>query len=114
MTLEGFLAQIVAGGAVLGVIVFWLMERVKGPDIPDTQAWFLGMSVAQVKRYLSIILAVVVVWGAFAITVALGYNPCPGTAKEWLEVLFPLGATAVAMIVSQAVHGATRMGVKAS
>jgi hypothetical protein len=111
MTLQSLLAQIMAGGAALGVLVYAIMEAVRWPDLLPTQAWLLGLNVGQVKRYLSIILAVGFAWLAFWAAVWMGYVPCPDSARQAVEVMFPLAASAVSLIVSQTIHGAARMDV---
>jgi hypothetical protein len=92
MELHEFLSLLVSGGA--GAVVFWLMENVpalKGLR-PDH------------KRYVSLLLAVLLPVAAWLGMVALGYQAAPGTWQGWIERVFVLATGS--LVVSQGVHGA--------
>ena len=99
MTLQDFLVWIISGGGV-GIIAYWLMERI-GERANLSAEW---------KRYLSLLLAALVAVAAYGGSVAIGYEPQPETVAAWIEGVFAVIAVAVGL--SQAIHGFTRLRKK--
>lgn len=108
-SLQSLLLQLMGGGAILGLAVFWIMERIRWPSLPDTQIWFANLTLPQVKRAASILFAVGLAWLAFWAAVWFGYVPMPGSPKQAVEVMFPLAVSAITIIVSSGLHGAKRL-----
>jgi len=98
MNFQGFLLWVIEGGGA-GWVTYWLMEQI-GKN--------LNLS-ADVKRYISLLLPIVLAVGAYWAGVGVGVTPAPATLVEGLDALV---AIIVAIISSQAVHGFTRLRVK--
>jgi hypothetical protein len=96
MTLQEFLIWIISGGGS-GVIAYWLLERIGERVNID----------AEIKRYLSLVLAGLVALGAYMAGIGIGYEPQPDTARAWVEAIFSVIAVAIGL--SQAIHGALRL-----
>ena len=98
MNFQGFLLWVIEGGGA-GWVTYWLMEQI-GKN--------LNLS-ADVKRYISLLLPIVLAVGAYWAGVGVDVTPAPATLVEGLDALV---AIIVAIISSQAVHGFTRLRVK--
>jgi membrane protease YdiL (CAAX protease family) len=96
-SLSGFLLWLIGGGGA-ALVAFWLMEKLP----------LSGLS-SEVKRYISLALAVVLACLAFWAAVALNYQEKPGTTKEWIEQLFAIAFLVI--VGSQALHGRLRLRV---
>jgi hypothetical protein len=91
---------ILEGG--MGVVAYFLMEKVP---------FLAGITPSSTKRYVSFAVAALVAWAALGVTFWFG-AAMPATAQEWVNLLF---ATAFgAVIVSQSIHGETRLPPKPS
>lgn len=99
MTLRDFFMWILSGGGA-GVIAYALMEQLgRHTNIS-----------AEMKRYLSLLLAALVAVLAYSSRVWIGYEPRPETVKAWIEALFAV--IAIAIPTSQAIHGFVALRVR--
>ena len=86
------------GGA--GIAAYWLMEHIA----------FLVMLAPQYKRYVSFAIAGVLATLAFLASVAMGYQPEPGTTRAWIEALSSVIGVAIGL--SQLIHGVRILPMK--
>lgn len=93
VTLQGFLALFVAGGSIVGVAVYWLM---------DTVAFLKNLSPAQ-KRFVSLGMSALLPVAAWLLMLVMGYDAAPLTWQGWVERVFTLALTPI--LVSQGIHG---------
>ena len=96
MELREFLAWMVTSGGS-GMVVFWLMEK----------AQFLRALRPDMKRMVSLGLAMVLPVGAWLAAVGMGYVEAPPVWQGWVERIFALAAAAV--VLSQGWHGVTKL-----
>lgn len=98
MSLQEFLIWILTRGGA-GIIAFALMEWIgRHTNIS-----------AEIMRYLSLVLAALVAFGAYMAGVWIGYEPLPETTRAWIEGIF--SAIAIAIPLSQAIHGRVRLRI---
>ena len=98
MNFQGFLLWVIEGGGA-GWVTFWLMEQIgKNFDLS-----------AELKRYISLLLPVLLAVGAYWAGVGIGVTPAPASLVEGLDALV---AIIVAIISSQTVHGWAKLRVK--
>lgn len=96
MTLQDFLVWVLSGGGA-GIVAYWLMQRIEERANVS----------AEMKRYLSLLLAALAAVLAYFGSVWIGYEPQPETVKTWIEAVFSVIAIAIA--ASQAIHGFMRL-----
>ena len=102
VTLQGFLALFVAGGSIIGAVVYWLMDNVD---------WLKTLTPAQ-KRFASILLSALLPNLAWGVMLIMGYDAPPATWQGWIERIFTLALTPI--LVSQGIHGVRDLGRRES
>jgi hypothetical protein len=83
------------GGAGILAYLFWReLER---------NSARVDKVVPRLKRYATLVIAVLFAWLALPLLIWLGAYPVPQIPQEWVQALFATAAASV--IASQAVHG---------
>ena len=99
ITLASVLTWIASGGGAI-LVANWLLERVR----------FLVELQAEARRIVAYALTGSLAMGGYALSIWAKYNPLPVGFQGWLEVLFPIAATAVGL--GQLIHGRTDLSKK--
>ena len=99
-TLQSFLILIVAGGSIVGGIVYWLMDNV---------AWFKARPPLE-KRVWAFALSAALPIAAWLVMLVMGYEAAPTTWQGWIEKVFTLALTPI--LVSQGIHGVRDLRTK--
>lgn len=96
---EEGLAWVLSGGGA-GLVTYFMIDKVP----------FLAGLAPDYKRYVSIALVLVLAWGAWGVTMLMGYSPVPANWREVIETGFSI--TFVALTTSLVTHGARDLRAK--
>lgn len=96
ITLQEALAWVISGGGA-GVIAWFLMDKIE----------FLKTLGPDYKRYASLALTALLAVAGWLASIGMAYVVPPETWRGWVESVFSV--IAVALLVSQGVHGAINL-----